>query len=633
MSKKQIKLLEDQINYHRRAYYEKNAEISDAAFDLLVDELTKLDPENKAITSVGTPVENNEWKKIKHSAPMGSLNKASNISELNDWIDQYVGKNTELFFIDKIDGLSVLLNYENGTLISCGSRGNGEIGDDIYRNVIKMKGVKKYLRVPFSGNIRGEIVLKKKDLEAHFPEQRNGRNISSGVSRRLDGIGCEHLSVLFYYVLGNVDLETEEDQMNYLTNELRLPVPKWSTSKGGNHKEYINELYELYQRRIRDSLEYEIDGIVCSINNLTEQLDHGISNNRRKGSIALKFPSDAKETVLRDVVWQIGNSGRCTPVGLFDPIVLAGAQIEKASLHNIQRIKDIGIKIGDKIIVSRRNDVIPYIEAKIDGDENNEDIVIPEFCPICDGDLERSGEYLICISSDQCPAQVKGRILNWINILGLLEWGEELVSKLIDASLVNSVSDLYKLKVEDIAGLERMGKKSAEKAFNILHSNKKLSLQVLLGGLSIPTAAVSTFEMLIDAGYNSLEKILAITEEELNKVRGIGAVKAGLIYEGLKQNKEEINKIMNNGIEIKEQETAGKLYGKSFVVTGKTITKRADLKIIIENHGGIFKNSVGSNVDFLVSADVTSGSIKMQKAEALGVKLLSEEELFEMIGE
>ena len=634
--KDQIKLLSDKINYHREAYYNKEAEISDSAFDLLVDELTELDPKNKALISIGAPVEkDNSWQKVKHGIVMGSLNKASDLSELNTWLDKYVGKESEVFIVDKIDGLSVNLAYENGKLISAGTRGDGESGDNIFRNVMKMKGVKTDLPLLFTGNIRGEIVLKKEDLKKYFPDQLNGRNISSGVSRRLDGEGCEHLSVLVYYVSGNAELTTEIEVMEYLEKDLGLKTPNWCYWNRDNSlgvKTFIADKYEAYQKKIRNELSYEIDGLVVKLNSLQEQEKHGETNSRPKGSVALKFPPDAKETILREMNWQVGNSGRIVPVGTFDTILLSGAEVSRATLHNVQRIKDLDIKIGDTVIISRRGEIIPYVEVKVKEAKDSKKISIPNYCPICDGPLEMQGENLACISTDTCPAQIKGRILNWISNLNVLEWGESLIDRLVESGLVQNVSDLYRLTVRDLADLERMGQKSAQKAYDILWSHKKLPLHILLGSLSIPNCGRSSIKMLIDAGYKSLSSILTISEEALLGVHGIGDVKAKSIIAGLKRNRKMVENIMKSGIEVEEVMAKGsKLEGQKICITGKTEIKRPQLKAMIEDNGGIFKSSVSKDCTHLVITDPNSTSIKAKSARSMGIKLISEKEFLNMV--
>lgn len=366
--KDRIKYLEDQITKHSNYYYNSESKISDASFDEMTDELAKIDPSNVILSKVGAPVGDDDgWKKAKHDIPMGSLNKVSSKQAMDAWIDRYINDN-DVFFIEKIDGLSIEILYEDGKLISAISRGDGIWGDEISSNVRKMHGVKETLPLLFTGSLRGEIILTKENYRKHFSDKSNVRNTAAGVSRRLDGEGSEHLSIIFYQAIGNVELETEMEQLSYLKENLGLTTPNYGAYEpsSNNAKEYIDSIYTEYSKSIREELDYEIDGLVIKINNLSKQDEQGITDNRPKGAIAYKFPHDMKETILRDVVWQVGNSGRIVPIAVFDEILLAGAMVERASLHNIGRIKELGILIGDKILVSRRNDVIPHIECKVE---------------------------------------------------------------------------------------------------------------------------------------------------------------------------------------------------------------------------------------------------------------------------
>lgn len=628
----QIKMLENQIKQARDAYYnKKDAEelaISDAAFDAMIDELSKLDCENEQVTGIGAPVDEDGWKKIKHPFVMGSLNKASNKEEMDNWLNKYAtGK--EVFIIDKVDGLTICCNYEDGKLISAGTRGDGTIGDNIFDNVSKMGGVKTVLPLLFTGSLRGEIILTKDNHKKYFADKANVRNTAAGVSRRLDGEGCEHLNVIFYQAIGNVDLATEVEQMEYIHNNLGLNTPQWSCSFGALDKEsYVDGVYNSYLEERRANLNYEIDGLVVKIDNLQDQQEYGENNGRPKGAIAYKFPVEKAETVITNIVVQTGHSGRLTPVAEFDPVKLAGVTISRANLHNFARIDDFGIDIGARVIITRRGDVIPSVEAVLKS--TGTIYPIPTECPVCNGPVEMQGENLICISTDICPAQIKGRIANWINTIGALEWGDKILEKLVDGKMISNISDLYKLSIDDLMSIERMGEKSAKKCHAILWSHIKLPLEVFLGGLSIPMAATSTIKMLIESGYDSLEKILRADIESLIKVKGIGPAKANFIKNGLERNNKIITDLLALGITIK-MPTEGNLTGAKICITGSTNLKRSVLQSLIIDNGGTYKSSISKDCTHLVISDPSSTSIKAMSARGMGVILISENELLEMI--
>lgn len=643
MSKKQIKGLEKQIKQARDAYYNKKQNdhdketiaMSDAAFDALVDELKKLDPRNKLITDIGAPVEEDGWKKAKHQIMMGSLNKAAEVEEINAWLDKYIKENDsdEIFIIDKVDGLSIECLYEDGKLISAITRGDGKIGDEIFDNVSKMGGVKMVLPLLFTGSLRGEIILTKKNHEAYFADKANVRNTAAGVSRRLDGEGCEHLNVIFYQAIGNVDLATEVEQMEYLQKNLGLTVPEWivSPEKGMDAKQFVQWVYDAYQEELRVNLDYEIDGLVVKVNNLQDQQDFGERDGRPRGTIAYKFPVEQAKTSITNIVVQTGHSGRITPVAEFDQVLLTGAMVGRATLHNFKRVQELEIDVGALVIITRRGDVIPAVEAVLI--RTGTTFPTPTECPVCGGPVEMQGENLMCVSTDTCPAQVKGRISNWINTIGILEWGDKIIDKLVESGMVNQIPDLYKLTVEDLMSIDRMGEKSAAKCHAILWSHKEIPLEIFIGGLSIPMASTSTIKMLMEAGYTDMKKILELQSSdglELMKVRGIGVVKAKSIIDGIARNNTIIHDLRDHGIKIKAI-AEGNLTGKKIAITGSTNLKRSVLQGMIAENGGSYKSSISKDCTHLVISDPESTSIKAVSARGMGIRLISEDELLDMI--
>lgn len=260
------------------------------------------------------------------------------------------------------------------------------------------------------------------------------------------------------------------------------------------------------------------------------------------------------------------------------------------------------------------------------------EIVFPKECPVCSGPVEMQGENLICLSTDVCPAQTKGRILNWINSIGVLEWGSELVDKLIENKVVSNVSDLYQLTVDDLSKLERMGEKSARKCYNSLWSKKDIALEKFLGSLSIPMAATSTIKMVIEAGHDNLDKIMKLSIDDMVKIKGIGSAKAAFLKEGLRRNEKIISNLLSSGVSIKDR-ADGNLTGTKICITGSTNLKRSELQNMITENGGTYKPSVSKGVTHLVISDPESNSIKAQTARGLGVKLITEQELLRMINE
>lgn len=635
-----IKELAKNINQARIDYYNHQPTVSDRVFDAWVDELRVLDPTNKAVTNVGAPV-NSEWKKAKHQIPMGSLDKVNTPDELGKWAKDMAG-DEKLFVTEKLDGLSIEVIYDDGELVQAITRGDGETGEDITINVVKMRGVKSklvshvstlaankkagisYSRPNFTGSLRGEIIMTKSNHQKYFPDKANPRNAASGVSKRLDSVGAEHLDILFYQVLGDVDFETEMSQFKWLMAQ-GCGVPNhWLLADAAE----VNKFWRTYQDQNRELLDYDIDGLVVRINDMNKQAALGDKDMRPKGAIAFKFDNEGRESTIKDIVWQVGNSGRLTPVAIIDPVQLVGATVTKASIYNMAYIEELQLDIGAKVIVVRANDVIPRIEELVKG--TGKIAKAPKHCPACGGDAEMNGENLTCTNTHNCPAQIVGRIKNWISELNLLEWGDTLVEKLVESKKVQTVADLYRLEPKDIASLDRLGDKTANKVHEILWANNEVPLEVFLGALSIPMIGQSTIKAIMNAGCDSLEKFGQLKAENFEQVPGIGPTKAKSLADGLKHNQKLILDLLDVGVKIKKR-VVGTLTGKSVCFTGSMKNKRPVLEKMAADAGADIKSSVGKGLTYLVIADPNSTSSKAVSARKLGTTLISEEDFLELV--
>jgi len=609
----------------REAYYNGKPIMSDAAFDTIFDELKKLAPKSKAITAIGAPVKS-EWKKCKHDIPMGSLDKVQNPTEMKEWVST-VSKKEPLFVTEKLDGFSIELVYDEGKLIRAVTRGDGLVGEDIFVNVKKINGVPLTVPGKFTGSFRGEIILTRSKHKKWFPDYSNPRN-AVGICKRSDGSGSEHLDVMLYHVVGDIEFKTEAEQFIWL-KKVGAQVPQWTVFDGGDLALHVNDHWSKYQNTNRDKLDYDIDGLVVRINNIDRQQALGDKDMRPKGAIAFKFAAENKRTVLRGIRWQVGNTGRVTPVAEFDNVTLMGASITNASLHNVSNIQRLGIDIGAEILVSRRNDVIPYVEECLKG--TGKVAKGPKKCPVCDTSTEVEGEYLICPNSDGCPAQVVGRIKAWIGTLNVLEWGDTLMERLVETGKVTTVADLYTLTVADLASIERMGEKSAQKCYDLLRAGSELTVEVLLGALNIPMIGISMIKMVTGAGHESLDKIMTLSKSQLENISGLGPSKADSLYEGLRKNKKLIDQLLKNGVTIKKKIVGG-LSGKSFCFTGAMENKRPILEQMVIDAGGDVKNSVGRGLTYLVIADPNSSSSKAVAARKNGTECIAEKTFLKMVG-
>ncbi|MBM4359815.1 MAG: NAD-dependent DNA ligase LigA [Deltaproteobacteria bacterium] len=628
-----VAALAERLEHLRATYYAGRPELSDAAYDALEDELRLLAPAHPVLARVGAPPAAKEWDKARHTIPMGSLNKVTSDVEFDDWLarcdellakEAHVGIAADLFVTEKLDGLSLELVYAGGRLVDGLTRGDAEVGERITVNVRRMRGVPE--RVPHEGplSVRGEIVLRVSDRAAHFPDYASTRNAAAGTARRLDGAGCEHLTVLVYDVADELDLITEEAKHRFLRG-LGFATPHGFAGDSSA----VRALYREYDGGRRASLDYEIDGLVVKANDLRAQALLGELNRRPRGATAFKFPSPVKVSRVLAIGWDTGPSGRVTPVAEVEPVELVGAVVRRASLHNLAKVRRLGIGVGDEVLVSRRNDVIPYVEEVVSS--ARAPVEPPTACGRCGSSLRQEGEYLLC-REDACPALVEGRVRNWIDATGALEWGDKLVATLVERGLVREPRDLYRLTVDDIAALDRHGKKSAENALAQLHSRLPLRLPIFLAALGIEGFSTQTARLLVAAGFKDLDRLLGATVAELAAIAGLGEIKARLIADGLVARAAEIARLRADGLGPVEADAAGPLDGKSFCMTGKQSRPRKELEQLIEDHGGRVMSGVTKDLDFLIIDDPASTSSKAVKARKYGTKLIREEDFLAMLG-
>lgn len=605
--------LETAISAAAVTYEAGSPTVSDELFDAWKDELRDLHAISEVLGAIGAPV-NSEWVKVKHKHPMGSLDKVNHPEEMREWLESV--NCTELPFVtEKLDGISVGLSFRKGALVQAWTRGDGKVGEDITRNVAKMKGLPTK---PFTGRVRGEIILTKSDMSAHFPEAANPRNTAAGTAKRLDGAKCQHLTILTYEIVEGRKSYTEEAQFQELASYgFRVPTYKVCDPI---------EAWQTYQASTRASLDYDIDGLVVRLNSLTVQEGLGSKNLRPLGAVAFKFVAESKETLIEAILWQTGGSGRITPVAQFEPVTLGGATVVNASLYNIGYIRQLGLGVGCKALVARAGDVIPRVTAlTVPGPEVE---TYPTHCLSCGAPTAVEGDYIVCTNTVKCPAQIKGRVLSWVSDIGVLEWGDTLVEKLVSSGKVSSVADLYALTKEDLGSLERMGDRSAEKAWETLNSKTELTLDVYLGALSIPSIGSSTIRSIMAAGNRTLNSIQGMTLEQVQAIEGIGPTKSRTIVGWLKSHADLLDRL-GQSIQILEP-VQGVCTGSSFCFTGEMSMKRSDLEAMVLDGGGEVKSSVTKNLTYLVASDSTTS--KAVKAAKYGTKVITESDFLTLIG-
>lgn len=641
-----IQTLVAKLTKARENYYNlkpgETAEISDAAFDALEDELRRLDPTNDFFKQLGAPAPvNGGWPKIQHTIPMTSLNKVQAKADLLNWIR---GLGVQVFLapaftiMDKLDGMSLNLRYETRKLVQGATRGDGIIGEDITRNVLLMQGTVKVLPVTINGitpkvvNVRGEVVCKRSDFTAHFPNESNPRNTAAGTAKRQSNPEkAKHLTFIAYQLLlDGAPLPSKELELTTL-KALGFQTPRWSTAQSGVE---IEKTYQDYIDSIRAGLDYDIDGLVVEVNDAGVRENLGDLNGRPRGATAFKFPHEQKETILRAIRWQVGNSGRITPVAEFDEVVLAGAKVTQASLHNISNITTLAaelnrtaLAVGDKVLVSRRNDVIPFVEALLHP-ANGTPFTTPTECPSCKSVLTRDGEYLICRGLD-CDAQAAGAIKRWVSKIDVLHVGDSLIECMLDAGLIADAADLYTVDWDAVASLymgERKVGGTADKAKANLEAKKTLPLHVIVGSIGIPMIGRSMAKTIVDGGFNSLSKMMKAKISDIAAIPGVGDAKARAFVEGFQARAGLLGKLICNGIAV--QIVGSALAGKSFCMTG---FRDPSMQDAIERAGGTVKSSVSKGLDYLISQDPSSNSGKAQKAAQYGTKIIGIDDAWAII--
>ena len=623
------------IKRYQTSYYNGEGEISDAEFDALWDELKNLDPENEILKKIGT--DSGNFAKLRHVMPMGSQEKAANPEQFLGWASKHVYD--EYFVEFKLDGASLELQYEHGKLVHAVTRGDGTIGDDITVNAKKMNGVAAALfdlagnLIDYSGGIRGEVIMTHDVHKEKFSDKANCRNAANGLMKRKDGEGCEYLKLIVYDAFspsGNQPFNDEESKINWLKscgfNTVPLKICK-------SPQEVIE--YRSHVMDIRNQLEYDIDGLVIKERQINFQ---DASRARPDRQIAFKFSLEEAVTILRSVDWSV-NGGTYTPVAIFDEVELNGTKVQRASLANPDTMKALGVKIGCKVVVVKRGEIIPKIESVIHEDALCESpVVFPDKCECCGSKLIDNGSRLYC-PNKKCSKRILHQLLKWVQVADIRDLGETLVTQLFEKGKVQSISDLYKLSAEDLTPFflneESLAaeKKSlgAEKVAASIQNHRKMSLAVFIAGFDIEGIGETTVEKLVAAGFNTLNALLNMTVEQASAVYGFAEILAKTAVDGLNENALEMRFLAENFVEI-VQDSAGKLVGQSFCFTGELHSmKRNDAEALVKANGGTCKSSVTKDLSYLVTNDVSSGSSKNQKAVKFGIPVINEEQFFKML--
>lgn len=621
-----IKQLQAQIEYYQHLYYNKQPKISDEEFDKLWDELKILDPNNEVFSKVGADFDTS-LEKVRHIIPMNSLAKVTNTAEFNKWARKM---DYNLFLNQfKGDGISVELQYFNGKFKFGVTRGDGLVGDDITNNVKKMKGFVLDVNSEFTGATRGEIVLTKDIFNAKYPEAKNRRNMASGIAKRKNGKGSEDLTIISYNAINiNPDhkFKNELEKLDWLKNHKFQVI---DTRLFKSIKEVVDFRDEVMSS-IRDQLNYDIDGLVIKGNEIDLE---DMTRARPTKQIAFKFDPEEVESTIVDVEWS-ESGANYTPIAIIEPVLIAGTTVQRASLANPNIVKELNLKIGSKVIVSKRGDIIPKIERVILTPETAEKIQYPSVCNACNTPLVDEGTRLYCPNKN-CSKRAYHRLLKWIRKLEVKNFGELILKQLFTSGKVQKIANLYQLNISDLSKLNRVGEKSAQKALNNLLAVKQISLAKFVGGFDLENIGESLVENVVNAGFDTLEKIRNASVHDLKRVELFADITANQFHTEFHALYFDMQQALEtNKITIRRRKMgSNKLEGLTFCFTGKleTIT-RNEANGLVTEHGGTPKNGVVKDLSYLVT-NSTEKTAKYLKAQAQGSKIITEEEFLSMINE
>jgi DNA ligase (NAD+) len=661
---KQIEKLRDEIRRHEYLYYVLDEpEISDVKFDRMMEELKRLEAEHPELVTPDSPTQRvggtprKGFETRKHSPPMMSLDNTYSFEELEEF-DRRARELTGRERVDyvtehKFDGLSISLVYEGGVLTRGVTRGDGTTGEDVTPNVRTIGSIPlqvdraelKKLHLPEEFEVRGEIVMPLQsfeDLNRQQEEQggkrfSNPRSAAAGAVRMLDPSITRSRRLDFYgYLLlagGRVPVRLHSEALEAM-RKLHFKVsPDWRVCRS---LEEVKKYIEAWEGK-REKLPYEIDGIVIKVNEIAMQQELGFTSKAPRWAVAYKYPARQETTVVKDVIFQVGRTGALTPVAVLEPVEVGGVTVSRSTLHNMDEIERLGLHIGDTVIVERAGEVIPHVVKVVKEGKPRRKIEVPERCPECHSRIHKDPEEVAyrCVNAS-CPAKRKESLLHYagrhaMNIDGL---GEKIVDQLVGKGLVKDVADLYKLKLDEVAALERMAEKSAQNLLDEIKASKGNSLARLIYALGIRFVGERTAQLLAEH-FGSLPKLAKASIEVLTEVTEVGPKVAEAIVEFFSEpaNQKLIKRLADEGLKMTEERPAPRdtrFAGKTFVFTGALARRsRDEAAAEVLQHGGKVSSSVSKLTDcVVVGADPGS---KYDKARSLGVPILTEDEFESLV--
>ena len=650
-----IEELTEIIEKHNHSYYVMdNPTVSDYEYDMLMQELKGLEAEYPEFVLPSSPTQRvggealSKFEKVTHKVQMGSLQDVFSFEQLEEFVTRCRNtvENPSFIVEPKIDGLSVSLEYENGILRRGSTRGDGFVGEDVTANLktvgsipLKIKNAPEFLEV------RGEVYMPKEKFLKLVEQQelkdeqpfKNPRNAAAGSLRQKNSkITAKRGLDIFVFNIQQIEgreITSHKQSLDYIKSLGLKVIPSYVECT--TYSEIEQEIQRIDQ--IRNKLSYDIDGIVIKVDSFEQRETLGSSSKVPKWAIAYKFPPEEKETTLRNIEVNVGRTGAITPVAVFDPVMLAGTSVSRAVLHNQDFITQKDIRIGDKIIIRKAGEIIPEVVKSVSHVENSEPFILPAKCPVCGTESVRyEDEAVLRCPNPDCPAQLLKSIIHFASkgAMDIDGMGDAIVKALVENNLVKSVADIYTLKAEQIASLERLGEKSAENLINAIEKSKSRPLDKVIFALGIRNIGQASAKLLCEK-FPSIEKIMSATAEEIEEIDGFGKVMSENVAKAFSEQhrKDLISRLLELGVKMEYQTTQtndNRFEGMTFVLTGTLETlKRDEAKKIIESFGGKVSGSVSKKTTFVVAGE-EAGS-KLEKAQSLGVNVLSETEFLEKI--
>ncbi len=654
-AKKRVTELTKLINYHNDRYYNNDSpEISDYEYDMLLRELENLEAEYPVLRKEDSPTQRvggeraAKFSPVEHAVPMESLHDSFSYDELRDFDRKVreVSPSPKYVVEPKFDGLSVSAEYRNGVFVRGSTRGDGRVGEDITDNLKTIRSLPLRLSkaLPFL-EVRGEVYMSDESFlellkyqEEHEEKpSKNPRNAAAGSLRQKDSkITAQRKLDIFVFNIQQIEgaeLNSHKQSIDFLA-ELGFKVAPFYNVYD-NIEDVIGEIERIGASR--GEFDFPIDGAVVKLDSFSEREELGSTAKFPRWAEAYKYPPEEKDTVLKDIEINVGRTGVLTPTGIFEPILLAGTTVGRATLHNEDFIKEKDIRIGDTVILRKAGEIIPEVVGLRSRGENTVPFEMPKLCPSCSSPVYRAeGDAAVRCTNTSCPAQLMRNLIHFVSrdAMDIDGLGPAVLELLRDEGLVNSPVDLYKLKAEDISKLERMGDQSASNIISAIEKSKANTLSRLVTGLGIRLVGQKAARVLCGT-FNTIEKLMNADIDSLTAIDGIGKAMAESIVEyfSLPKTHEMIREFKELGLDLTEpvEEKHNDIFsGKVFVLTGTLPTlKRSQASKIIEENGGKVTSSVSKKTDYVLAGE-DAGS-KLTKAQSLGVTIISEEDLMNMI--